>query len=466
MSPTQSQTVLPVGQAWRALAALCLGFFMSLMDQTVFAVATPEIMEAFDARLDQVVWVTSIFLLFFVVPLLVTGRLGDRYGQRTLFQVGVGVFTLAAMAAMFAPTLEWLITARAFQGLGAAILSPQTMSVINRVFPREKRGAALGVWGTVGSVATLVGPVAGGFLVGTFGWQGAFFLHLPLGILAIVLAGMWVPRMPTFARRLDPVSVIVSLAAMGSLVVAIQRGPGLGWPTWSWLLLLNGLVFFVLFLRLQLSAPRRGTEPLVPLSLFRNRNYAIGAFSVSTLGFSSASMMLPIMLWLQDGRGLGAQEAGLMLVPMAVVAAVASPLVGPAADRIHPRVLSVVGFSMMVLSLLMVRWIMLHDASFLLFFVAAALLGAANGFVWAPNSATAMRTIDIAHMGAASGVYNTTRQAGAVIGAAAVGAAMQVGSASVGFVPGLAASLLLPVGVLVLGLVSVAFFRADVGAPG
>lgn len=158
MSTTPAaSTVLPAPQAWRALAALCLGFFMILLDQTIVAVATPGIMADFGARLDQVVWVTSIYLLCLVVPLLFTGRLGDRFGQRTLFRLGVVVFTAAALCSMLAPTLELLILARAAQGVGAAILTPQTMSVINRVFPRERRGAALGAWGAVGSVASLVG---------------------------------------------------------------------------------------------------------------------------------------------------------------------------------------------------------------------------------------------------------------------------------------------------------------------
>lgn len=466
MSTPTDHTVLPAPQAWRALAALCLGFFMILLDQTIVAVATPGIMAAFDARLDQVVWVTSIYLLFLVVPLLFTGRLGDRYGQCTLFRIGVGVFTLAALAGTLAPTLEMLILSRAVQGLGAAILMPQTMAVINRVFPREKRGSALGVWGSVGSVATLVGPVLGGVLVSAVGWRGVFLVHLPVGILAVVLASLWVPRLPTFARRIDTPSVLVSLVGMVSLVVAIQQGPGLGWPWWSVSLLAAGAVLVGVFLRLQATASTRSSEPLVPLELFNNRNYSIGVFSIATMGFAASSMMLPIMLWLQDGRGLDSARAGLMLVPMAVVAGLGSPLVGLASDRLHPRTLSVAGFGATVASLLIIAALMLLDAPLYWFLLAAALLGVGNALVWAPNSAAAMRTVEIAHMGAASGVYNTTRQTGAVLGAAGVGAAMQVGAATSGFVPGLAMSLLLPAGVLALGLLSVAFFRAEPGGQG
>ncbi|QGU04397.1 DHA2 family efflux MFS transporter permease subunit [Corynebacterium comes] len=462
MSTTPApSTVLPPPQAWRALAALCLGFFMILLDQTIVAVATPGIMADFGARLDQVVWVTSIYLLCLVVPLLFTGRLGDRFGQRTLFRFGVVVFTVAALGSMLAPTLELLILARGAQGVGAAILTPQTMSVINRVFPRERRGAALGAWGAVGSVASLVGPVLGGFVVGEFGWRGVFLVHLPVGVLAFILAGLWVPRLPTFARQIDPVSVVVSLLGMVSLVVAIQQGPGLDWPAWSLALLSAGVALTGLFIRLQSTAFRRGTEPLVPLEIFRNRNYSLGVFSIATMGFAVSSIMLPIMLWLQDGRSLSSQQAGLMLIPMAVVAGVFSPLIGRAADRIHPRALSVTGFGSMIVALVLTSLVMLSDAPVILFLLSAVLLGVGNALVWAPNSATAMRSVEIAHMGAASGVYNTSRQTGAVLGAASVGAAMQVGAELNGFIPGLAGALLLPAAVLVLGLVAVAFFRAD-----
>lgn len=456
-----SSTVLPPAQAWRALAALCLGFFMILLDQTIVAVATPGIMADFDARLDQVVWVTSIYLLCLVVPLLFTGRLGDRFGQRTLFRLGIVIFTVAALAAAAAPTLGLLIAARAAQGIGAAILTPQTMSVINRIFPRERRGSALGVWGAVGSVATLVGPVLGGVIVTAFGWRGVFLIHLPVGILAVILATMWVPTLPTFARRIDAPSVVVSVLGMTALVVAVQQGPGLGWPAWSVGLGVLGLLFIALFIRLQATASRRNSSPLVPLTMFRNRNYSLGVFSIATMGFTASSMMLPVMLWLQDGQGLNSRDAGLMLIPMAVVAAIASPLIGPAADRLDPRLLSVGGFGTMIVALLLLSWLMATEGPLWIFLVVAGLLGVGNALVWAPNSATAMRTMDIAYMGAAAGVYNTGRQTGAVLGAAGVGAAMQVGAASVGFVPGLAASLLLPAAVLGLGLVSVAFFRPE-----
>lgn len=466
MTTHQQETVLPEPQAWRALAALCLGFFMMLLDQTIVAVATPQFQADLGASLNQVVWVTSIYLLCVVVPMLFTGRLGDRFGQRTVYQVGVGLFTLAAVVCAVAPTIEVLIAARAVQGLGAAILTPQTMSVINRIFARHRRGRALGVWGAVGSVASLVGPVLGGFIVGTFGWRGIFLMHLPVGLLALVLAAKWVPTLPTYARRIDLPSVLVSFAAMAAIVFAIQQGPELGWPTWVWGVLGAGLILVVVFVRLQASAGERGSEPLVPLVIFRNRNYSLGAFSIATMGFTVSSMMLPIMIWLQDGRGLSSEQAGLMVVPMAAVAMVLSPLVGPLSDKYHPRLLSMLGFGLMAGSLLCAWAIMRSDLPTTWFLLASALMGLGSSFVWAPNSATTMRDVDLAHMGAASGVYNTSRQTGAVLGAAAVGAAMQVGAQRSGLATGMADALLLPALVLGLGFIAVSFFRADLAPSG
>ena len=458
-SKTTSVPSLSKPEAWRALAALCLGFFMVLMDQTIVAVATPDIMAHFDTEFDQVVWVTSIYLLCMVVPLLFTGRLGDRFGQARMFQLGISVFVLAALAASLAPSLAVLLIARAVQGLGAAMLTPQTMVVINRIFPQDARGPALGVWGAVGSVASLVGPVLGGFIISTFGWRGIFVLHLPLGIAALVLSALWVPKLPVYARSIDKLSVVVTLLGMTAAVIAIQQGPGLGWPWWTIVLLLAGLALIAWFVRLQATAVKRDTEPLVPLALFRNRNYSLGAFSISTMGFAVASQMLPIMMWFQTGRGLSSAEAGLMMVPMAIAAGLGSPLVGPLADRIKPRILSVFGFGCVIAALLWISGIMYVDASLYWFVGASALLGVGNAFVWAPNSVTAMRTVDLRYMGAASGVYNTTRQVGAVVGAAAVGAAMQVGAASLGLHQGMAVSLLLPALVMVAGLIAVSRFE-------
>src|SRR5699024_10762513 len=187
---------------------------------------------------------------------------------------------------------------------------------------------------------------------------------------------------------------------------------------------LAGLALIAWFVRLQATAEQRDTEPLVPLALFHNRNYSLGAFSSSTMGFAVASQLLPISMWFQTGRGLSSAAAGLMMMPMAIAAGPGSRLLSRLADRLKPRRLSVCRFGCVIAALLWIAGIMYVDAALYWFVGASALLGVGSAFVWAPNSVTAMRTVDLRYMGAASGVYNTTRQVGAVVGAAAVGAAM------------------------------------------
>ena len=453
--------VLPEKQAWRALAALCIGFFMILLDQTVVAVATPQFQTELGASLNAVVWVTSIYLITFAVPLLVTGRLGDRYGQRNVYLVGMVIFTLSSLACGLAPGIEWLIAARAVQGLGAPILTPQTMSVINRIFARDRRGAAMGIWGAVAGFASLAGPLLGGLITGTLGWQWIFFINIPFGVLSLVMVAKWVPSMPTVTRRVDGLSVLLSLLAVFGVVYAMQQGPKLHWPTWIWFVFAGGLVSLALFLHRQHTAGEKGADPLIPLGIFRNRNFSIGAFSIATMGFAVASIALPMMIYLQDGLGMSAEKSGLMLVPTAVISGFLSPFVGRMADRVHPRILSMVGFGAMTAAVGMLAAVMRDGVSVWWILVPVLLMGVGHGFIWSPNSATAMRDLPPQRLGAASGVYNTTRQVGSVIGAAAVGAAMQIGAARTSLGNAMGNAVIITACVLFLGFVSVSFFRAS-----
>lgn len=432
---------------------------MILLDQTVVAVATPQFQVQLGASINQVVWVTSIYLLFFAVPLLVTGRLGDRFGQRNVYLVGMTVFTLSSLACGLAGDVVTLIVARAAQGLGASIMAPQTMSVINRVFARERRGSAMGMWGAVAGLATLAGPVLGGVIVDSVGWQWVFFINVPLGVLSLTLVAMWVPKMPRMARRIDFASVIVSIAAMFGVVFAVQEGPELGWPGWIWLVLAAGFVFVGVFVWLQKTAEARGRDPLVPLDIFRNRNFSIGAFSISMMGFAVSGTMLPVMIFLQEGHGLSAQEAGFMLVPMAVISGLLAPFVGRLSDRLDPRILSVSGFSCMTVAVLLLVVVMRDGVGFWWVMLPITVLGFGNGLVWSPNSATSMRDLPVSSVGAASGVYNSTRQVGSVVGAAIIGAAMQMGVAATDIASAMGNSVIPAVVALCLGLFAVSRFR-------
>ena len=453
---------VPERQAWLALTALCAGLFITLMDQALVAVALPSIREDLGASINETVWVVAVYLLAFAAPLLVSGRLGDRFGQRNVYLAGMAVFTVAATAAAFAPTVELLIAARAVQGLGASLLNPQPLSIIHRVFAYNRRGAAMGMWSAVASSSGLFGPILGGLIVGTAGWRWVFALYIPFGLLAFVLVALLVPRLPTGVGRIDLVSAVVAVVAVLAVTLTLQQGPDLGWPLWLWAVLVAGLAASAVFVWLQFRARRFGVDALVPPALFAHRNFALGTFSVFTLGFAVYSMNIPIMLYLQTVQGLSAQVAGLMMIPTAVVSLVAAPFVGRLTDRTAPGVVSTTGFVSMISAMLLFAAMMTRQAPAPWLLVPLVLMGAANAMCWAANSAVSMRSLPSDLVGAGSGVYNTSRQVGAVVGAAALGAVMQVGIAVTDFATAMGLTLVLPATLLVAGALAVMRFRPDV----
>ena len=324
---------------------------------------------------------------------------------------------------------------------------------------RHRRGAAMGMWGVVAGLASLAGPILGGIIVSAIGWEWIFFINVPFGIVSIIMVWLMVPDLPRLARRLDFLSVIVSIITMSSIVFTIQQGPDLGWPIWIWPILVVGLALAVVFVRLQATATKRNTEALVPLDLFTIKNFTLGTISITTMGFAIGGVFIPAMLFLQNGHHLSAQQAGLYMVPIALFSGSLSPFVGRMSDRINPRVLSMIGFSFMLASIFGFVLVMRDGVPLWCILIPVALLGIGNGFVWSPNSSTSLRDVPLHHMGAASGVYNETRQVGSVVGAAVVGAAMQIGTAYTAFTTAMGNSLIPVVLVLVIGLISVSKFE-------
>lgn len=452
---------VPERQAWLALSALCVGLFMTLLDQSLVAVALPQIREHFDAGINETVWVVAVYLLAFAAPLLVTGRLGDRFGQRRIYLIGMAVFLVAALACVLAPSIEWLIAARAVQGLGGSLINPQPLSIINRVFARSRRGAAMGVWSAVAGSSGLFGPVVGGLLAGTAGWRWVFFLYVPLGLVAMVLVSRWVPRLPTGTSRIDVVGASVSLVAILAVVFTVQQGPELDWPGWLWLVLAGGIAAFGFFAWLQRRADRIDRPALVPPALFSYRNFAFGSVAVFTLGFSVYSANVPIMLYLQSGAGLSSQTAGLLIMPMALTSVLLAPIMGRFADRLPPGRISKIGFTAMIGALTTFAILMRTEVPVGWLVCPLVLMGVANALCWSSNSAISMRQLPVTLVGAGSGVYNSARQIGAVVGTAAVGAAMQIGVANTGFAAAMGNSLLLAPVVLLVGLAAASRFRTD-----
>ncbi|MGZ4437257.1 MAG: DHA2 family efflux MFS transporter permease subunit [Nocardioides sp.] len=478
-APTTT-TPAPVADAaaWRALGALCIGFFMILVDTTIVSVATPAIIEHLRTDVNSVVWVTSAYLLAYAVPVLITGRLGDRFGPKRLYLTGLTVFTLASLWCGLTGSIEGLIVARVVQGLGAAMITPQTMAIITRIFPTARRGAAMALWGATAGVATLVGPILGGVLVDNLGWEWIFFINLPVGVIGFALAWRLVPTLPTQTHAFDWLGVALSGAGMFLLVFGIQEGHAYDWSSTIWLLIVTGLAVLAAFVFWQ-SRNRR--EPLVPLGLFRDRNFSLANVAISAMGFAITAMAIPIMIWAQVVRGMSPTRSALLLVPMAVMSILLAKPVGGLTDRVHPRRITGVGFACIIASLVWLSTVMTPDIAIGWLIPPMVLLGIGNAGVWAPNSATATRNLPVRQAGAGAGVYNATRQVGAVLGSAAIAVLMDSRIAAEGlpafkgeasgsavslpaevvakFSDAMATSMLLPPAVLVLGLLAVLFFE-------
>ncbi len=406
---------------WAALLALCVGFFMILVDMSIVAVAQPQIMEALDAGVNEIIWVTSAYLLTYAVPLLIAGRLGDKFGPKPIYQLGLVVFTAASVWCALAGSIDQLIVARAAQGLGAALITPQTMALVTRMFPPERRGAAMGVWGTVAGVATLIGPLLGGILTDSFGWEWIFFINVPVGVLGLVLAAVLVPRVETHDHRFDWTGVLLSAIGLGALVFGIQEGQTYDWAFWIWLVIGAGVMVLLLFVFWEANA---GGEPLVPLNLFADRNFTLSNIGIASMGFAVSGSMIPLMFFLQFVGGMSPTRSALMLVPMAVLTGVGAPIVGRILDRVHPRSIISTGLLGYAIALAWAGVIFDPATPVWALLLPTYLMGLASACIWAPLAATATRGLPWHAAGAGSGVYNTTRVVGSVIGTAAIGSLM------------------------------------------
>lgn len=407
---------------WNALWAMLVGFFMILVDSTIVAVANPSIMAALDITdYDVIIWVTSAYLLAYAVPLLLSGRLGDRFGPKNLYISGLVVFTGASLWCGLSGSIGMLIAARVVQGIGAALLTPQTLSMITRIFPPDRRGVALSVWGATAGVATLVGPLAGGVLVDRFGWPWIFFVNVPIGVIGVVLAVWLIPTLQTHRHRFDILGVLLSGAGLFGIVFGLQEGQTYHWQPWIWAVIAGGVALIAAFIYWQ-SVNRN--EPLMPLEVFGDRNFRLAGLGIAVIAFSSTAMMLPLMFYAQAVCGLTPTRAALLTAPMAVATGVLAPFVGRIVDRASPRPIIGFGFSTMSAALLWLSLEMTPSTPIWRLLLPLAAIGIGMAFIWAPLSATATRNLPARLAGAGSGVYNTTRQIGAVFGSAGMAAFM------------------------------------------
>jgi len=417
------------GNPWAVLIVLSLGFFMTLLDLTIVNIAIPNMLDKLHATLNDVLWVLNAYALVLAVLVITCGRLGDLLGQRTMFVAGIAVFTLASAACGFAPNPDALIAFRAVQGLGAAMLMPQTLAMIMVIFPAERRGTAFGVWGAVAGAATIAGPTLGGLLVTTFDWRWIFFVNLPIGVAVFIASFLLIPGIKTGRRhRLDIPGVILASAALTAFCYGLVEGQQYDWGKITGiisipLIFIAGAVLLALFLFYQ--AKQQDNEPLIPFALFRSRNFSVMNWVSCTLSVGMMGIFLPFTIFLQSALGYSALKAGLTMMPMSLVMIVLAPFLGKATDKVGGKYILLTGLILFAIGIGSLALIAGPGSHWYTFLPSLLIAGVGLGGTFAPLTTTAMRDIDPRLAGAASGVMNTTRQVGSVIGSASVGALLE-----------------------------------------
>lgn len=417
------------GNPWAVLLVVSLGFLMTLLDLTIVNVAIPNLITKLHASLDDVLWVINAYALVLAVLVITAGRLGDLIGPRTMFMGGVAVFTAASAACGLAPSPGWLIGFRAVQGLGAAMLMPQTLTIITMVFPPERRGAAFGVWGAVAGVATILGPTLGGLLVTAFDWRWIFFVNLPIGLCALLITPLIIPDVrPGRRHRIDIPGVLLASAALLAICYGLVEGQKYDWGTITGfvsipLVLGLGVVLLLAFLLVQRLTQDK--EPLVPFALFRDRNYSVVNWVSGVLAIGMMGIFLPLTIYLQSVLGFSALKAGLTMAPASVVSMFVAPVTGRMTDKIGGKFILMSGLILFGAGMGWIALIAHPGSSWPVFMAPLIVAGLGMGCIFAPMVTTAMRNVQPRLAGAASGVLNTVRQVSMVIGTAAVGALLQ-----------------------------------------
>jgi MFS transporter, DHA2 family, methylenomycin A resistance protein len=440
--PTRTQTVIP-------LLALCLGYFMTILDVTIVNVALVDIKEHLGANVTGLQWIVDGYALVFASLLLTGGALGDRRGRKTIFLVGFGLFTLASTLCSLAPTLLVLQIARAFQGLGAALLVPNSLALLNTIYTdARKRGQAIGVWAAVASIGALSGPLLGGALVNAFGWRSIFLINLPIGILGFLLTFWYIaPSVPQGGRSLDLAGQGASILTLGLLTFALIEGNSLGSRS---PLILAAYAGSMLFFLLLLVREKTTSHPMLPLKLFQERTFSATNVVAVCQTFTFTGFLFVMSLFLQQVKHYSPSLTGLALLPAFGFALLATSFSGRLMASIGAKNVMVTG---LLLSALSCFGFVLVDSqtSYLLLACLLAVLGGGLALVLPSMTEAVMSHAPRAQAGIASGMLNVSRQVGGVIGVAILGTL--VGNQQT-FLSGMHLAFVIAGGVLLLGLIS------------
>ena len=404
------------------LAVCCMSLFMVGLDNTIVNVGLPSIGRSLHAGVSGLQWTIAAYTIVLAGLLMFSGALADRIGRRTIFQVGLSLFTLGSWMCSLAPSLGWLIGFRVLQGVGGSMLNPAALGIITNTFTgKSERARAIGIWDGVFGLSMALGPLLGGVLVGSVGWRGIFWANIPVGLAAISLTALFVPdsKAPR-SRRTDPVGQFLLIAVLGGLAYAIIEGPSLGWHS-PWILGAFGLS--IAALSMLLAYEPRHPEPMLDLRFFRSIPFAGANLTAVCAIAAMAGFLFLSSLYLQDVRGLSALQAGLLLLPMPVVMALCAPLAGRMVARRGPRLpLVIAGAALTLSSALLSR---ITDTTPAMYLVCAyGLFGIGTGMVSSPITNGVMSGVPKSQAGMASGMNSSSRQLGQSLGVAIVGSVL------------------------------------------
>jgi EmrB/QacA subfamily drug resistance transporter len=417
---------------WKALAVVLIASFMILLDISIVNVAIPSIQRDLGTTFAEIQWVLAGYQLGYAVVLITGGRLGDIFGRKRLFIIGVTGFTIASGICGLAPNSVALITARVAQGLMAALMYPQVLSVIQVSFPPRERGTAFGIFGGVIGVASISGPLLGGLLIqadlhigGTaLLWRPIFLVNLPIGIGAVIAASIYLreSRAPD-APRLDIPGMLLATAGLFLIAYPLVEGRDAGWPLWAYLMLAGGFAVLVIFGRYIRARAARGGSPLVEPKLFGDRAFVVGSSIAMVFLAGVPAFFLTFSLYVQIGLGFSALRAGLTTLPFALASALASGVSIRLAPKLGKRILSV--GCVLLIAGMAGMWLTVKAAgtgvSSYEMIPALAVCGAGLGFVIAPLINIILAGIHSGSAGSASGVLTTVQQIGGALGVAIIG---------------------------------------------
>ncbi|MFD4510888.1 DHA2 family efflux MFS transporter permease subunit [Streptomyces sp. NPDC058457] len=407
------------GSAAWAVAITSVAGFVTALDNLIVTTALPSIRKDLGGGLEDLEWTVSAYTLTFAVLLMFGASLGDRFGRRRMFALGLAIFTTASAGAALAPGMAELIAARAAQGVGAAIVTPLTLTLLSAAVPAERRGAAFGIWGAASGIAVATGPLIGGTLTEHLSWQWIFWVNVPIGLALIPLALLRLDESHGPHPSLDLPGTVLASGGLFGIVYALVRGNADGWTStpvlggfFAGAALLIGFVLYEL----------RAKHPMLPMRLFRHRSFsAINAASLLMFLGMFGSIFL-LSQYLQTVGGYSPMEAGVRMLPWTAMPMIAGPLAGVLSDRIGGAPVVTVGMALNAVGLGL--WALAVDAqvSYTSLLPALIVCGIGMGMFFAPSANLVMSTVRPEEQGIASGANNAIREVGGAIGVASLAA--------------------------------------------